>query len=130
PWERSHSLRRRESTACSITLRHVETIETHDLVPRRHEVADEFLLCVIARVDLREGTKFGVRAEEEVDAAGGPLDLAGPSRASREGLRGSGRRRPLRVHVEEVHEEVAGQRSGLPCEHADIRLPDVSVERT
>ncbi len=40
------------------TLRHVESIEIHDLVPRGHEVADELLPRVGARVDLREGAEL------------------------------------------------------------------------
>ena len=35
-----------------------------------------FCLRVVARVDLGERAELGVRAEDEVDAAGGPLDLA------------------------------------------------------
>ena len=54
----------------------VEPIEVHDLVPRRHEVTHELLLRVVAGVDLREGAELGVRAEDEVDGGGGPLDLA------------------------------------------------------
>ena len=70
-----------------------------------------FSLRVVARVDLREGPELGVRAEDQVDAAGRPLGVALRAAAALERLRGSGRRHPLRVHVEEVHEEVVGQAS-------------------
>jgi hypothetical protein len=46
-------------------------------------------------VDLREGAQLRVRAEDEVDAAGGSPDLARREVAALEGLRALGRRRPL-----------------------------------
>ena len=55
----------------------VEAIEVHHLVPGRDEVLDELLLRVRAAVDLRQGAELGVRAEDEIDARAGPLDLAG-----------------------------------------------------
>ena len=58
----------------------VEPVEVHDLVPRGDEVVHELLLRVVARVDLGERAQLGVRAEDEVDAAAGPLDLAGGAR--------------------------------------------------
>src|SRR4030088_266927 len=88
----------------------VEPAEVHDLVPRGHEVAHELLLRVVARVDLGDGTQLGVRAEDEVDAAAGPLKLARGGVAALEGV--LGRRLPLRAHVEQIHEEVVGQRPG------------------
>ena len=62
------------------------------------------------RVDLRDGSELGVRAEDEVDGGGRPLDLAGGAvPALVDVLRRRGRL-PLRAHVEQVHEEVVGQR--------------------
>src|SRR5205807_1689769 len=54
----------------------VEAVQIHHLGPRGHEVAHELLLRVVTRVDLREGSKLGVRTEDEIDGRGGPLDLA------------------------------------------------------
>src|SRR5674476_637187 len=54
----------------------VEAVEIHDLVPRGDEVTHELLLRVVARVDLRKCTELGVRPEDEVNAAAGPLELA------------------------------------------------------
>ena len=58
-----------------MTLTHAATKSLHEL-----------LLGVVARVDLGERAQLGVRAEDEVDAAAGPLDLPGgrsrPSNAS------------------------------------------------
>src|SRR4030088_1262211 len=103
----------------------VEPAEVHDLVPRGHEVAHELLLRVVARIDLGDGTQLGVRAADEVDAAGGPFDLAGGEVAALEGLRVLGRPPPLRAHVEQVHEEVVGQRLGRRGEDATRGLPGV-----
>src|SRR5262245_3882638 len=43
----------------------VEPVEVHDLVPGAHEVANELLLRVVGRVDLGDGTQFGVRTEDQ-----------------------------------------------------------------
>src|SRR5688572_27540698 len=100
----------------------IESIEIHDLVPRGNEVAHEFLPCVVARVDLRERPELGVRSEDEVDTARGSLELALRTTATLEGHRSFRRWLPLRVHVEEVHEEVVGQRPGPHGEQAAVRL--------
>jgi hypothetical protein len=54
----------------------VEAIEIHHLVSRSHKVTHELLLRVVACVDLREGSKLGVRTEDEVDGGGSPLEFA------------------------------------------------------
>src|SRR5450755_3419219 len=87
----------------------VETVEVHDLDPSRDEIVRELLPRVIARVDLRERAQLGVRTEDEVDAAAGPLQLAGADIAALERPRVLGRRRPRGAEVEQVHEEVVGQ---------------------
>ena len=71
-------------------INEVVPVEVHDLVPRGHEVVHELLLRVVARVDLRERPQLGVRAEDEVDAAAGPPDLAGGAVAALERLRVAG----------------------------------------
>jgi hypothetical protein len=53
----------------------VEAIEIHRLVPRTHKVTHELLLRVVACADLREGSKLGVRTEDEVDGGDSPLEL-------------------------------------------------------
>ena len=85
-------------------------VEVHDLVPRGDEVVHELLARVVAGVDLRERAQLGVRAEHEVDAGAGPLDLA----RRRRGPRTCRRRRPSpssRAEVEQVDEEVVRQRA-------------------
>src|SRR5207248_2348291 len=54
----------------------VEAIKIHHLVPRSDKVTHELLLRVVTRIDLREGSELGVRAEDKVDGGGGPLELA------------------------------------------------------
>src|SRR5689334_9118061 len=55
----------------------VEAVELHHLRPRRGKVLDELRRSVSRGIDLREGAQLRVRAEDEVDAGSGPLDLAG-----------------------------------------------------
>ena len=52
----------------------IEAIEVHHLAPRRHEVFHKLLLRVVACIDFRNGTKLGVRTEEQIDPGAGPLD--------------------------------------------------------
>ena len=62
--------------------------------------------------------ELGVRAEDEVDGGGGPLDLARGAVATLVHVLGRAGRLPLRAHVEQVHEEVVGQRLGPVGEDA------------
>ncbi len=62
-------------------------MEHHDLVPCGDEVAHELHLRIRAAVDLGEGAQLGVRAEDEVDPARGPGDVAGREIAALEGVR-------------------------------------------
>ena len=62
----------------------VEPVEVHHLGPRRNEVAHELLLGVIARVDLGDGAKLGVRAKDDIHARGGPLQFVRPTIAALE----------------------------------------------
>src|SRR5262249_39214658 len=101
----------------------------HDLVPGGGEIANELLLRVVARVDLCEGAKLGVRAENEVDAAGGPLEVALSPAATLESLGRVRVRTPLRVHVEQADEKVVRQRSAPFGENAEIGLSGVGAER-
>src|SRR5437773_1230350 len=109
------------------TLLDIESIEIHDLVPRGHEVAHEFLLRVVARVDLREGTELGVRTEDEIDAAAGPFELARPATADLEGLL----LRRIRASRPEGHLHVVSGvlcrllNSGTPAQHDQIAKRDL-----
>src|SRR5882724_4405501 len=79
----------------------VEAVQVHHPGPRRHEVLHKLLLRVRARIDLREGAHLRMRTEDEVDTRAGPLDLVGLPVASFKHVFGSGRRLPLRAHVEQ-----------------------------
>src|SRR5260370_19358421 len=90
----------------------VVAIKVHHLFPRSHEVLHKRLLRVVARIDFRQCPELGVRTEDKVNTGASPLDLARlpvasfvhGSRAVR--LR---RRLPLRVHVEQIDEEIIRQ---------------------
>src|SRR5579885_3709550 len=106
----------------------VEAIVVHDLGPRGCEVTRELLLRVVLCVDLRERSKLGVVTEDEVDGGTGPLDLARRAIATLVHVRIRGGGLPLGAHVEQVHEEVVGQRPGPVGEHAVLGLPEVGVQ--
>src|SRR3954453_23808620 len=106
----------------------VEPVCLHDLVPRGHEVTHEPLLAVYGGVDLRERPELRVRAEDEVDRRGGPADVAGGAVAALVGVLLGGRRLPLRVEVEQVHEEVVREQAGAFGEDAVLRTTGVGAE--
>ena len=87
----------------------VEAIEIHHLVPRSHEVTHELLFRVVTCIHLRAGSELGVPTEDEIDAAGGPLEITRLAVVSLEHVLGGGRGLPLRAHLEQVGEEVVGQ---------------------
>jgi len=99
--------------------RHVEAIQIHHLVPGRYEVTHELVLHVRAGIDLGYGPELGVRAEDQIGTGCRPTCLH-PSydRALRT--------RPwppsLRAHVEQVHEEIVGQRRPLGEDAAVLGL--------
>ncbi len=105
----------------------VESVEVHDLVPRGHEVLYELPLSVVAGVDLGDGSELGVRPEDEVDSGARPSELAGgavPALVDVLGERGT----PFGAHVQQVHEEVVGQRPRPVGEDAVPGLPGVGAE--
>src|SRR5581483_4597582 len=106
----------------------VEAVEGHDLVPGGHEVADELLLGVVARVELGEAAEDGVRAEDEVDGGGRPLEVAGGPVPALVDVLLRGRDLPLRVHIEQVDEEVVGQCLGPVGEDSVAGLAEVGAQ--
>src|SRR5262249_15564264 len=87
--------------------REIEAVGVHDLGPRRNEVLCELLLRIRTRIDFREGTKLGVRTEDQIDAGAGPLGrLCLAVVALIKVVAGW---LPLRPHVEEVDEKVVRQ---------------------
>lgn len=76
PWP--HSIERSHTSTSPDTrsLFEVEAVEGHHFVPRLYEVVHKFLLAVSSSVDFRDGTKSGVRPEDEVEPGPFPLDFA------------------------------------------------------
>src|SRR5512136_2334273 len=96
--------------AYPLRSRKVEAVKVHDLVPRRYKVVHELLLGVLTAIDLRDGPELGVRTEDEVDTGAGPLEFARGAITTFEHVcvfRGC---LPRRAHVEQIHEEVIGER--------------------
>src|SRR5678816_2823688 len=89
----------------------IETIEIHHLVPGRNKVADKLLLRIVTPVYLGISAELGVRTENQIGACAGPFHLAGLAMATFENLFGIIGRIPGGVQVEQVREEVVGQRS-------------------
>ena len=88
----------------------IEAIKVHHFGPGRHEVLDKLLLRVRASIDLGQSPELGVRTEDEIDTRPGPLDFASLAIAPFKHVGVFRYRLPLRAHVEQVHEEVVGQR--------------------
>ena len=99
----------------------VESIKIHHFGPSGGEILDELLLPVRATVDLGQSAELGVGAEDEIDTRAGPFEFTRLSIAALENVRCLRYRLPRRAHVEQVHEEVVGQRprslgeDAVPC---------------
>ena len=106
PWRRC-SDQARSNRSRFITLFHAAT-----------KSRTNFSFAVVAGVDLRDGAELRVRTEDEVDGGGGPLDLARGAVAALVHVLGRVGRLPLGAHVEQVDEEVVGQRLGPVGEDA------------
>ena len=90
----------------------VEAVKVHYLVPHRDKVVQELLLRVLTSVDFRQGPELGIRTENEVDTGAGPLEFASCAITTLEHVfvfRGC---LPRRAHVEQIHEEIIGERLG------------------
>ncbi len=111
----------------SLSSGKIVAIKVHYLVPRSCEVLHKRLLRVVRRIDFCDCTELGVRTEEEIDARAGPLDfvrcLIAPL-VHAFGAIGL----PLRIHVEQVDEEIIRQRLGPVSEDAVFGLPEVRVQ--
>ena len=106
----------------------VEAVKVHYLVPRRYKVVQELLLGVLTTIDFRDGPELGVRTEDEVDTGAGPLEFARCAITTLEHVAGFRVRLPRRAHVEQVHEEVIGERFWPMGEDAVLGLSDVCIQ--
>ena len=68
-----------------------------------------------------------MRAEHEIGGRGAPLPLARGAIASLVHVLSRGRGPPRRAHVEQVHEEVVGQRLGPAVRYAAEELSALGV---
>jgi hypothetical protein len=85
-------------------------VKVHYLVPHRYNVVRELLPGVLTSIDFRQGPELGVRTEDEFDTGAGPLEFARCVITTLEHVfvfRGCP---PRRAHVEQIHEEVIGER--------------------
>src|ERR1017187_9964417 len=106
----------------------VEAIEVHHLAPGGHEVTHERLLRIAACIHLRQRPQLRVRTEDEIDDGARPPELAGrPIASLQRPFRSSGLL-PLRLHVEEIHEEIIGEYSCPLRENAKSGLPEVCIQ--
>src|SRR5687767_12053595 len=71
-----------------------------------------------------------MRAEDEVGGGGGPLLLARPAITALVHILVRGRWSPRRIDVEQIHEEVVGERFRPIRENAVLRSAKVGVQRT
>ena len=87
-------------------------------------------MAVGAGIDFGDGAEFRVGTEDEIHARARPFDFAGLAVASFKGgavLIGGG---PGSPKVQEVDEEVVGERFGLCREDTMLRTAGISVEHT
>ena len=108
----------------------VESVKVHYLVPHRYKVVHELLQGVLTSIDFRQGPELGVRTEDEVDTGAGPLEFACCAITTLEHVfvfRGC---IPGRSHVEQIHEEVIGERLWPLGEDAVPGLPEVGIQDT
>ena len=115
------------STACQRSGE-VEAIKVHHLVPGRYEVLHELLLGVLTCIDLGQSPELGVRTEDEIDTGAGPLEFARCAITTLEHVfvfRGC---LPRRAHVEQIHEEIIGERLWPLGEDAVPGLSEVGIQ--
>src|ERR1700675_41473 len=106
----------------------VVAIKVHYLVPRSRELLHKRLLRVVAGIDFCDCSELGVGTEEEIDARAGPLDFVRSPIAPLKHAIGCSGSLPLRIHVEQVDEEIIRQRLGPVGEDAVFGLPEVRLK--
>ena len=85
------------------------------------------LFRVVRRINLCDCPQLGMRTENKIDARTGPLDLAGRPIAPL--IHAFGQCGfPLRVHIQQVDEEIVRQRLGPVGEDATLGLPEIRIQ--
>ncbi len=106
----------------------VEAVKVHYLVPYCYKVLHELLLGVLTSVDFRQGPELGVRTEDEVDTGACPLESARCPITALEHVFVSRGCFPRRAHVEQIHEEVIGERLWPLGEDPVLGLSEVCIQ--
>ena len=106
----------------------VETVKVHDFVPHHYKVVQELLPGVLTSVDFRQGPELGVRTEDQVDTGAGPLECACCTITPLEHVFVFRRCLPRRAHVEQIHEEVIGERLRPLREDAVLGPSEVGLQ--
>ncbi len=110
-----------------LRLSQVVAVVVHYLVPGGSEVLHEGFGGIAAGVAFGDGAELGVGAEDKIDAGARPFYVAGGAVAAFEQTR-SRCGLPFGLHVEQVDEEIVGQRFRTIGEDAVLGLAEVGVE--
>ena len=106
----------------------VKTVKVHYFIPHRYKVVNELLLGVVTCVDFCQGPELGVRTEDQIDTCGGPLQLTRFAIAAFKPVGIFRDRLPHCAHVEQVHEEVIGERLWLLSKDAVLGLAEIGIQ--
>ena len=85
---------------------------------------------IVGRVGFRQRTQLRVRTEDQVHPRPGPLLLAGRTIARHEHVVGSCFPLHARARLEQVHEEIVGQRPRPAGEHTELGPTEVRTQHT
>ena len=83
---------------------------------------------IIAGVNLCQRAQDGVRTEDQIGAGGGIFHFTAGAIASGKQLIGFVGRLPLRVHIQQVHEEISAQHALTVGEHAVLAAIKVGTQ--
>src|SRR6187401_3073533 len=126
-FKRASCGRRSQHRAKGSASAQLKTIQLHDLRPCCDEVSDELRLRVGAAIDLGQSAQLRVRSEDKIDTRSGPAQCAGLTVPTLERTAVARERLPLDAHVEQVDEEVVGQRPRALREGAVLRGANVGA---
>ncbi len=85
-------------------------------------------LRVVTGIEFGDAPELGIGTEDQVDTGAGPLELAGGAVAQLIHAFGGRGGLPLRLHVDQVDEEVIRQRPRPLGEDAVLGLPEVRIQ--
>ena len=106
----------------------IEAVKVHHLGPRRHKVFDEFLLSIVGCVNFGDRAEFRVRTEDQVNTRAGPFDFTGRAVRTFKLVFVLRSCFPGRSQIEQIDEEVVGQRFRAFGENAVFRPVVVGIK--